>query len=66
MNGMEAQIHDIATSASQVLQNPILHTVPVVGVLAVVTGFAGRIALFVEDLMYDRTLAQTNATKEES
>ncbi len=58
MSDMEAQIRDIATSASQVLLNPFLLTVPVVGVLALVTGFASRIALFVEDFVYDRTLAR--------
>jgi len=51
---MAAQIQDIATSASGVLLNPFLLTVLMVGALAIVTGLAGRIAVFVEDVFYSR------------
>lgn len=52
---MEAQIQNMVTSASQVLLNPFLLAVPVVGVSALMTGFAGRIAVFVEDLRFRRS-----------
>jgi len=51
---MAAQIHDIATSASGVLLNPIVLIVPIVVALAIITGFAGRVAVVVEDLRYNR------------
>jgi len=51
---MAAQIHDIATSASSVLLNPIVLIVPIVVALAIITGFAGRVAVVVEDLRYNR------------
>lgn len=54
MRRMAAQIHDIAISASGVLLNPFLLIVPIVVVLAIVTGFAGRVVLVVEDLRYNR------------
>ncbi len=54
MRGMEAQIQNVVTSASGVLLNPFLLTVLMVGALAIVTGFAGRVAVFVEDLRYSR------------
>ena len=54
MRGMAAQIHDIATSASGVVLNPFLVTVLMDVVQAIVTGFAGRVAVFVEDLRYSR------------
>ena len=54
MRGMAAQIHDIAIGASGVLLNPILLIVPIVVVLAIITGFAGRVVLVVEDLRYNR------------
>ena len=54
MQGMAAQIQNIVTSASGVLLNPLLVTALTVGALAIVTGFAGRVALFVEDLRYSR------------
>ncbi len=54
MRGMAAQIHDIAISASGALLNPFLLIVPIVVVLAIVTGFAGRVVLVVEDLRYNR------------
>ncbi len=66
MCGMEAQIHDIATSVGQVLLNPILLAVLVAWVLSLVTGFAGRIGIYVEDFMYDKTLARTDAAAERS
>ncbi len=54
MRGMAAQIHDIAISASGVLLNSFLLIVPIVVVLAIVTGFAGRVVLVLEDLRYNR------------
>ncbi len=54
MRDMAAQIQNIATSASGVVLNPFLVTVLMVVVLAIVTGFAGRVAVFVEDLRYSR------------
>ena len=57
MRGMTAQIHDIAISASGALLNPFLLIVPIVVVLAIVTGFAGRFVLVVEDLRYNRFLS---------
>ncbi len=54
MRGMAAQIHDIATSASGVLLNPFVLIVPIVVALAIITGFAGRVAAEVEDLRYNR------------
>ena len=54
MRGMAAQIQNVITSASGVLLNPFLLTVLMVGALAIVTGFAGRVAVFVEDLRYSR------------
>ena len=54
MRGMAAQIHDIATSASGVLLYPIVLIVPIVVALAIITGFAGRVAVVVEDLRYNR------------
>ena len=54
MRGMAAQIHDIATSASGVLLSPFLLGLPLVVALAIITGFAGRVAVFVEDLRYNR------------
>ncbi len=52
---MEAHINDIASNASRVLLNPFLLTMPVVGLLALVTGFAARVATFIEDLHSRRT-----------
>ncbi len=49
---MEAHIYDIASNAGRVLLNPVLLTVPVVGLLVLVTGFAGRVAISIEDLRY--------------
>ena len=54
MRGMAAQILDIAISASGVLLNPLLLIVPIVVVLAIITGFAGRVVVVVEDLRYNR------------
>ena len=51
---LTAQILDIATSASSVLLNPLLLIVPIVVVLAIITGFAGRVVVVVEDLRYNR------------
>ena len=49
---MEAHIYDIASNAGRLLLNPFLLTVPVVGALVLVTGFAGRVAVSIEDLRY--------------
>jgi len=49
---METQIYDIASNAGRVLLNPFLLTVPVVGALVLVTGFAGRVADTIGDLRY--------------
>ena len=51
---LAAQILDIATSATGVLLNPLLLIVPIVVVLAIITGFAGRVVVVVEDLRYNR------------
>jgi len=51
---MAAQIQNVVTGASGVLLNPFLLTVLMVGALAIVTGLAGRVAVFVEDLRYSR------------
>jgi len=51
---MAAQIHDIAISTSGVLLDPFLLIAPIVVVLAIITGFAGRVAVVVEDLRYNR------------
>ena len=49
---MEAHIYDIASNAGRGLLNPFLLTVPVVGALVLVTGFAARVAVSIEDLRY--------------
>ena len=49
---MEAHIYDIASNAGNVLLNPFLLTVPVVGALVLMTGLAARVALSIEDLRY--------------
>ena len=59
---MEAQIHDIALSAGRILLNSFLLTVPVVGGLALVTGVAGRVAIMVEDFLYDHIQNRTRWT----
>ena len=52
---MEAQIYDFARTAAQALLNPILLAVPVIGVLGLVTGAAGRVAVIAEDFLADHT-----------
>lgn len=52
---MEAQIQDIASNAGRFLLNPYLLSLPVAFVVALVTGVAGRVGVFVEDLHYNRT-----------
>ncbi len=52
---MEAHILEIATSAGRTLINPFVATVPLLWVLALVTGVANRIAIVAEDLLYDFT-----------
>jgi hypothetical protein len=56
---MAAQIYDIATSAGGILLNPFLLIVPILVLLAIVTGFAGRVIVFVEDLRYNRIHSRT-------
>lgn len=46
---MESQIIEIATAAGRFLLNPVAIIVPLLAVLALATGVAGRIAVFVED-----------------
>ena len=48
---MEAQIYDFARTAGQALLNPILLVVPVIGVLGIATGAAGRVAVIAEDFL---------------
>jgi hypothetical protein len=52
---MEAQIQDIASTAGRLLVNPYLLPIAVAFAVALVTGVAGRVALFMEDLQYHRT-----------
>ncbi len=52
---MEAHIYDIASNAGRILLNPFLLTVPALGALVLVTGFAGRVAISIEDLHSRRT-----------
>ncbi len=47
---MEAQIHSVATQASGFLTSPLVWTTLVASFLALVTGLAGRVAAFAEDL----------------
>ncbi len=54
MQGMASQIHEIAVSAKAFLLDPVLLIVPIVLILAITTGFVGRVALIVEDLRYGR------------
>ena len=56
MRGMAAQIYEIATTY---LLDPFLLIVPGVVLLAIVTGLAGRTALFVEDLRHRHTVSRT-------
>lgn len=52
---MEAQIYDFARTAGQALLNPILLAVPVIGVLGLATGAAGRVAVIAEDFLAHHT-----------
>ena len=47
---MEAQIHSVASQASGFLMSPLVWTTLVASFLALVTGLAGRVVVFVEDL----------------
>ena len=47
---MDTLISNLATTAGRLLLNPLVITVPLLGLLAVATGFAGRAAIVVEDL----------------
>ncbi len=54
MLSMATQIHDIAVIAGSALSSPYQLTVLMVCALAIVTGLAGRVAIFFEDLRYSR------------
>ena len=54
MRGMAAQIHEITTGAVGGLFGPILLIVPIILVLATITGTTGRVAIVLEDLRYKR------------
>lgn len=49
---MEAQIIEIATAAGRVLLHPAAIGLPLLGVLALATGLAGRVAVLIEDFRY--------------
>ena len=51
---MEAQILEMANRASRMLLDPVLLSVAVVGVLAVMTGVAQRLTVTVEDILQSR------------
>lgn len=52
---MEAQIQVIASTAGRFLLNPYLLSMAVAFAVALVTGVAGRVAVFMEDLQYNGT-----------
>ncbi len=52
---MEAQIQAIASTADRFLLNPYVLSMAVAFAVALVTGVAGRVAIFMEDLQYNRT-----------
>lgn len=54
MQGMAAQINEIAITAKGFLLDPVLLIVPAILIVAIMTGFVGRVALVVEDLLYGR------------
>lgn len=54
MQSMQAQVGNIALSASRILLNPLVLTILVVGALALVTGFAAYVVVLVEDLRSSR------------
>jgi hypothetical protein len=54
MQSMQAQVGNIALSASRILLNPLVLTILVVGALALVTGFAAYVVVLVEDLRNGR------------
>ncbi len=54
MSGMQAQISEIITITSAVLSNPLVLGMLTVAVVAVATGLAGRLVVFVEELSYSR------------
>lgn len=51
---MQGQINEVITSASVVVTNPLILAMLTVAVVALATGLAGRLAIFVEDLHYSR------------
>ncbi len=52
---MEAQIQIIASTTGRFLLNPYLLSMAVALAVASVTGVAGRVAILIEDLQYNRT-----------
>ena len=58
---MEAQIIEIATAAGRVLIHPIVIAVPLLVVLALATGLAGRLAVLVEDVRQPRTARSSDS-----
>jgi len=52
---MQAQVTNFALSAGQILLNPVVLTTLVVGALTLVTGFAARVVVLVEDGQTVRT-----------
>ncbi len=52
---MEALIQVIAGTAGRLLLNPYFLYMAVAFAVALVTGVAGRVAVFMEDLQYHRT-----------
>jgi hypothetical protein len=54
MKSMQAQVGNIALSASRILLNPVVLTILVVGALALVTGLVARVVVLVEDLHISR------------
>ena len=59
---METQIIEIATAAGRVLLHPVVIAVPFLTVLALATGLAGRLAVFVEDLLQPSAVGQSQPT----
>ena len=54
MKSMQAQVGNIALSASRILLNPVVVTILVVGALMLVTGLAARVVVLLEDLRMSR------------
>ncbi len=54
LQGVMSQIQETAAGTTGIVLNPFVLTVPVVAVLAIVTGLAGRVAILLEDLLFRR------------